>query len=105
MPHAEDDLLPISGLQHLAFCERQCALIHLEQAWEENVFTTEGRHLHDRAHEGGSSLEGGVLTVRGMRLRSLELGLTGQADVVEFHRDADGVALARRRGRAVVDVH
>lgn len=86
MAYPEDDLLPLSGLQHLAFCERQWGLIHLEQAWSENLLTAEGRVLHDRAHEGESELRGGVLTARGVRLRSLRLGLAGVADVVEFHR-------------------
>ena len=51
MNYTEDDLLPLSGLQHLAFCERQCALIHIEQAWAENLFTAEGRVMHERVHE------------------------------------------------------
>jgi len=48
--YSEDDLLPISGLQHLAFCDRRWALIHLEQQWEENLFTAEGKLLHEKAH-------------------------------------------------------
>ncbi len=82
----EDDLLPISALSHLAYCERRCALIHIEGAWAENLFTAEGRELHERAHEAGTVMREGVRTCRGLRLRSLRLGLTGQADVVEFHR-------------------
>lgn len=81
----EDDLLPISGLQHLAFCERQWALIHIEGIWTENRLTVEGRHLHERVHQMESETRGDVRIVRGLRLRSLHLGLSGQADVVEFH--------------------
>ncbi len=100
MPYSEDDLLPISALQHLAYCERQCALIHLEAAWAENVHTTEGRHLHERTHEGETRMEGEILVARGLRVRSLQLGLTGQADVVEFHPDPEaGITLPRRKGR------
>jgi CRISPR-associated exonuclease Cas4 len=66
---AEDDALPISGLQHLAFCPRQWALIHLEQVWVENVKTAEGRLLHERADLPGGSRRGSVRTVRGMWLR------------------------------------
>jgi CRISPR-associated exonuclease Cas4 len=80
----EDDLLPISALQHLAFCERQCALIHLEGIWQESRLTAEGRGLHDRAHAADVEVRPGVRIVRGLRLRSMRLGLTGQADVVEF---------------------
>lgn len=81
---AEDDLLPISALQHLLFCPRQCALIHIERQWVENRLTVEGRHLHRRAHDAQDELRDGRRIVRGLALRSLEYGLSGQADVVEF---------------------
>lgn len=80
----EEQLLPISALQHLLFCERQCALIHIEGLWAENRLTIEGRHLHDKAHEGPDEIREGVRIVRGLPLRSLRLGLVGKADVVEF---------------------
>ncbi|MBI4860649.1 MAG: Dna2/Cas4 domain-containing protein [Candidatus Riflebacteria bacterium] len=86
MEYSEDDLLPISGLQHLASCERQCALIHVEQTWEENRLTAEGRLLHERTHEAGEESRGDTRIARAVALRSLELGLTGVADVVEFRR-------------------
>jgi CRISPR-associated exonuclease Cas4 len=82
---AEDDLLPLSALQHLQFCERQCALIHVEQVWADNRLTVEGSHLHRRADSGEAESRGGVRTERGVALRSLRLGLIGKADVVEFH--------------------
>ena len=81
---ADDDALPISGLQHLAFCPRQWALIHLEQLWVENRRTAEGRLLHERADLPGESRRASVRTVRGMLLRSDRLRLTGRADIVEF---------------------
>jgi CRISPR-associated exonuclease Cas4 len=97
---SEDDLLPISALQHLLFCERQCALIHVEQQWTENRFTAEGRILHERVHESAAESRGDVRIVRGLRLRSLQLGLIGIADVVEWHRDADrGMAVAGLSGQ------
>lgn len=79
-----EDFLPLSGLQHLAFCPRQWALIHLEQAWSENRLTTEGRLLHERADLPGESRRGSLRTVRGLTLESRRLRLTGRADVVEF---------------------
>jgi CRISPR-associated exonuclease Cas4 len=82
----EADLLPISALQHLAFCERQWALIHLEGLWAENRLTVEGHHLHDRTHQSESESRGDLRIARGLRLRSLRLGLSGIADVVEFRR-------------------
>jgi len=98
MPYAEDDLLPLSGLQHLVFCERQWALIHIEQMWSENRLTAEGRALHDRAHDAGSESRPGLRIARGLRLRSLRLGLSGQADVVEFRAAPSGVSLPAENG-------
>jgi CRISPR-associated exonuclease Cas4 len=101
--YPESDLLPISALQHLLLCERQCALIHLERLWAENLLTLEGRHLHERAHGGRGEQRGAVRTGRGVALRSLRLGLFGQADVVEMRRDGDERAVAfpveYKRGR------
>lgn len=82
----EDDLLPISALQHFGFCERQWALIHLEGVWEENVLTVHGSQLHDRVHDADTEVRADLRVARGLRLRSLRLGLIGMADVVEFHR-------------------
>lgn len=82
----DEELLPLSALQHLLFCERQCALIHLEQIWMENPLTVEGRHLHEQADSGIPESRGDLRIARALPLRSLRLGLTGRSDVVEFHR-------------------
>lgn len=87
----EEDLLPLSALQHLLFCERQCALIHIEQAWNENLFTAEGRMMHERVDQGGREFRKEVRSEYGVPIRSLRLGLIGKADVVEFHRENEGV--------------
>lgn len=79
-----EDALPLSGLQHLAFCPRQWALIHLEQTWAENRLTAEGRLLHERADLPGQSRRHDLRTVRGLMLESRRLRLTGRADIVEF---------------------
>lgn len=95
----ESDLRPLSALQHLAFCERQCCLIHIEQTWSENRLTAEGRILHEHVHEQESESRGDIYIVRGLKLRSLEHGLSGVADVVEFHRvEKGGIPLANKRG-------
>ncbi len=82
--YSETDLLPISALQHLLFCERQTALIHVERLWVENRLTVEGRQLHRKAHDGTLARNGDTWTARSLRLRSFEFGLAGQADVVEL---------------------
>jgi len=85
----EDELLPLSALQHLLFCDRQCALIHIEGQWSENRLTAQGRIMHEHVHEAGERLRDGVRVVRSVQLRSLRLGLCGVADVVEFHQQLE----------------
>jgi CRISPR-associated exonuclease Cas4 len=96
---SDEELLLISGLQHLTFCERQWALIYMEQEWAENVLTVEGKQLHEFVHEQGSGVRDGVRMVRGLRLRSLTLGLYGVADLVEFHPCGGGAAISGLSGR------
>lgn len=100
--YSEDDLLPISALQHLLFCERQCALIHIEQQWSENLFTAQGRILHEKVHSETAERRKDIRMEYGMPLRSLRLGIVGKADVVEFHRapDEKGQPAPQRRGEA-----
>jgi len=80
----EDALIPLSALQHQLFCPRQCALIHVEGLWAEDGATAEGRILHERVDAGRPERRPGVRIVRGLALRSLALGASGLADVVEF---------------------
>lgn len=84
--YAEDDLIVISALQHFAFCERQCALIHLEQVWEENRLTAEGKVLHERVDQTTSESRRDVRIATSVRIRSLRIGITGVIDLLEFHR-------------------
>lgn len=86
--YQDDDLLLLSGIQHMAFCERQWALIHIEQAWAENVRTVEGKYMHERTDDPfADETRGNIRVVRAMPIVSYELGLRGVADVIEFHRE------------------
>jgi CRISPR-associated exonuclease Cas4 len=97
--YTEEDYLLLSGIQHFAYCPRQWALIHLEQQWNENLRTFEGRVLHERVHDGSSSEKrGDILTIRGLQVFSHILGISGECDVVEFHRSKVGVPLHGRQG-------
>ena len=98
----ENQLLPVSALQHLLFCERQCALIHLEGLWAENRLTAEGRLLHNKVHDTGDELRGSVTLAHGVELTSRRLGLYGIADVVEFSDDAPPKPIEYKRGRPKV---
>lgn len=101
--YSETQLLPISALQHLIFCERQCALIHVEQVWAENVLTVEGRQLHEKAHGGETEVRGETRITRGLWLKSHRLGLIGQADIVEFHSDQSVNPIEYKRGKPKQD--
>lgn len=89
-----EDALLISGLQHFAFCRRQWALIHIEQAWAENAHTVQGDLFHRNSHDQQrTERRGECIITRGMAVFSRALGITGQCDVVEFHADPQGVSL------------
>ena len=83
--YPDDDLLPLSALQHLLFCPRQCALIHVERLWVENRYTAEGQVLHERVDRPGERREPGVRVVYAVDLKSRAMGIIGKADAVEFH--------------------
>ena len=85
----EDNLVMLSALQHMIFCERQCALIHIEQLWSENTFTAEGRIMHEKVDTAKHEKRRDVRVEYGVPLRSLRIGLIGKADVVEFYRQGN----------------
>lgn len=87
--YVEDDLLALSGLQHIAYCERQWALIHIEQAWEENADTLRGEFFHERVDTRGYACAHGVRSERRVHLVSKELGIYGVADIVEYGGEGD----------------
>jgi CRISPR-associated exonuclease Cas4 len=89
--HTDENLIMISALQHLLYCERRCALVHVEQLWAENIFTVRGDIMHEKAHSGDTEYRDGIRIERSVPLRSLRLGLVGQADVVEFHETENGI--------------
>ena len=97
----DDGYLLISGLQHLVFCEKQWALIYLENLWDENLLTVEGRHLHRNVHKIGRESRGEVKLATDLALCSRRLGIRrGAADMVEFHHDEErGVRVAAFGGR------
>lgn len=103
-PYDEDDLLMLSALQHILFCERQCALIHIEQIWVENMYTAQGRIMHERVDKTGRESRRDIRLEYGVPLRSLKLGLVGKADMIEFHRQEDGTwqpfPVEYKRGKA-----
>ena len=95
----EEDLLMLSGIQHFAFCQRQWALIHIEQQWSENSLTIEGQHLHSRVDDPHiKESHGTICSWRAVNLISLTLGFTGRADVIEFHQSSIGIRLPSKSG-------
>lgn len=98
--YREEDYLMLSGLQHFAFCRRQWALIHIEQQWAENYRTADGRIMHSKAHDSGfREKRGNIVITRAMKISSAELGISGECDVVEFHKSSNGIYIPRLEGR------
>lgn len=98
MAYEQDNRLPLSALQHLLYCERQCALIHVERLWAENWHTAEGRIIHARTDTPEDVVEYGLRVTRAMRVWSDELGLYGVCDVVEW-RDGVPTPVEYKRGK------
>ena len=99
MGYREEEYLMLSGIQHFIFCRRQWALIHLEQQWAENYRTVDGNLMHEHTHDSRMrTRRGDILTIRGLKIQSQKLGLSGECDVVEFHLNSDGIRLARTEG-------
>ena len=98
--YMEDEYIQLSALQHFLFCPRQCALAYVEFVWEENALTMQGHMLHDKVHNEENETRGDTLVCRGVRLSSSMLGLSGQADVVEFHRcsENEGAVILGKKG-------
>lgn len=99
MEYEEDRYLMISGIQHFKFCRRQWALIHIEQQWEENVHTVIGELMHKRVHDPYlTEKRKDVIIARAIPVSSRTLGISGECDVVEFHKCEDGIRLYGHRG-------
>lgn len=97
--YSEDEYLQLAGIQHYTFCQRQWALIHIEQIWEENVRTMEGSIVHEKAHdERQLEKRGDSVITRGLEVNSSTLGIYGICDIVEFHKDEKGVSLLNLEG-------
>ena len=97
--YAADDYVILSALQHFAFCPRQCALIHLEQVWAENIYTLRGLRVHEKVHQPDDEvIEAGIRVERSLYLTSQQYGIRGIADVVEFDRDQNPYPVEYKSG-------
>lgn len=94
----DDEPLPISALQHWAYCPRQCALIHLEQAFDDNLHTLRGQAVHAQVDRPGFELRRGLRVERALPLFSDRLGLIGKADTVEFEPDGTPYPVEYKHG-------
>lgn len=76
----------ISALQHIAYCPRQFALIHVEQVWAENRFTAEGQLLHQRVDSGAAEQRGNIRSERGVLIQSTQYRINGKMDLLEIEQ-------------------
>ena len=98
--YAEDDYLMLSGIQHFLFCKRQWALIHIEQIWSENIYTSQGQIIHQKVDQPFiKEKRRGLILSRAMDVSSCQLGLSGTLDLIEFHKAEEGVELENRSGK------
>jgi CRISPR-associated exonuclease Cas4 len=102
---ATDDPIPLSALQHWAYCPRQCGLIHLEQVFEDNLHTARGQAVHHLVDEPGDEMKAGVKVERALPLWSDRLNLIGKADLVEFHPDGTVFPVEFKHGRKRQKIH
>lgn len=92
--YKEEEYLMLSGIQHFEFCRRQWALIHIEQEWDENIWTIEGHQLHEKVDDASiREKRGSTLYIRALPVHSSRLGINGICDMVEFTRDDNGVSI------------
>ena len=97
--YEEENFLQLSGIQHFDFCRRQWALAYIELQWQENVRTVEGKLLHEKAHDASLAEKRGDLIIsRAMPVHSREIGISGECDIVEFHKSEEGIRLHGREG-------
>ena len=101
----ETDPVAISALQHWTYCPRQCGLIHLEQAFEDNIHTARGQAVHHLVDEPGYEMKAGLKVERALPLWSDRLGLIGKADLVEFHSDGSIYPVEFKHGRKRQKIH
>lgn len=104
MEYNEEDYLQLSGIQHFEFCRRQWALIYIENIWVENELTAEGRLIHKNAHDNDfTEKRKDLIITRGMKVFSSTLGVSGECDIVEFHRDdLNGISLSKWDGKWIL---
>lgn len=92
------DPIPLSALQHWCYCPRQCALIHVEQVFAENLYTLRGRAVHRQVDQPGIETRAGLRVERALPVWSDCLGLIGKADVVEFEADGTPYPVEYKHG-------
>lgn len=102
---ADEDLVPIAALQHYSYCPRQFALIHIEQTFDENIYTLRGQVVHSQVDQAESVIEKNVRVERALPLFSDRLGLVGKADVVEFRGERDVQPVEYKRGNRKLSPH
>jgi len=101
----EADPVPLSALQHWAYCPRQCGLIHLEQAFADNLHTARGQAVHHLVDTPGYEIKSGVRVERALPVWCERLNLIGKADLVEFHPDGSVYPVEFKHGAKRLKLH
>lgn len=93
----DEDYIQINTLQHYVYCPRQCALLCVENVWNDNLYTVRGEILHEVVDSETEETRGSVRVVRGLRIHSTRLRIVGKCDVVEFHLSGDDASTLVRK--------
>lgn len=96
---ADEDWVTISALEHFAYCPRQCALIHVDQVFEDNRWTLRGQRVHETVDRAGGIVRKNLRIERALPLWSDRLGVRGRADIVEFESDGAPYPVEYKSGR------
>ncbi len=103
--YTDDQYVQISAMEHYSYCPRQCALIHSEQIYDENVFTLRGNKMHERADQRTTRTENGLRIERALKIWSDRYGIVGTADVVEFSFEGKITPVEYKPGTRPVTIH
>lgn len=99
----EEDYLHISSIQHFIFCKRQWAILYLEDQWQENFLTAEGRVIHEKAHDNSiKESRKDYFLIRSMPIKSHTYKLTGECDIVEFNKDENGINIKGKKDKYLI---
>ncbi len=94
----ETEPLPLSALNHWAYCPRRCGLIHMEGEFTDNIHTLRGNAEHEKVDGIHHETSNGRRIETALPVWSDQLGLIGKCDIVEFLSDGTPYPVEYKHG-------